>query len=69
MENTIWGLKGFIQQTITSFEDLAQLGTQHFKNIFSAERRVTIDAIIQLALCFPSFVGRGRQQGSNGGSI
>jgi hypothetical protein len=57
MANTIWGLKDSTRRHFTSFRDLAQLGTQHFKALFSAERRVTIDAIIQLALCFPSFAG------------
>ena len=56
MENTIWSLKDSSGRQFTSFEDLAQLGPQHFKNLFTAEGRVTIDVIVQMALMFPRFV-------------
>jgi hypothetical protein len=56
MENTIWILKDSFGRKITSFEDQAQLGSQHLKKIFIAKGRVTIDVIVQMALLFPRFL-------------
>jgi hypothetical protein len=56
MENTIWSLKDSFGRNFTSFEDLAWLGSQHFKKLFIVEGRVTIDVIVQMALLFPRFV-------------
>jgi hypothetical protein len=54
--NTIWSLKDENGREHSSFEDLTQLGTNHFKNLFKADEQVSIDAIVQLALFFPRFV-------------
>jgi hypothetical protein len=56
MENIIWSLKNSFGGKFTSFEDLAQLGFQHFKILFTAKGRITIDVIMQMALFFPRFV-------------
>jgi hypothetical protein len=34
LANTIWGLKDPSGQQLTSFKDLAQLGSQHFQTLF-----------------------------------
>jgi hypothetical protein len=56
MSNTIWSLKDDNGREHSSFEELVQLGTSHFKNLFKVDERVSIDAIVQLALFFPRFV-------------
>jgi hypothetical protein len=56
LENTIWGLTDHTGRNISSFEDLARLGSHHFKYLYSTERRVSIDDIIQMALYFPHFM-------------
>jgi hypothetical protein len=53
MANTIWTLKDENGREHSSFEDLTQLGTNHFKNLFKADEKVSINAIMQLALLFP----------------
>jgi hypothetical protein len=56
LENTIWGLKDQMGRQLSSFEDLARLGSQHFKSLYTTDRRVSIDATLQMALYFPHFV-------------
>jgi hypothetical protein len=56
LENTIWGLKDHTCRNLSSFEGLARLGSQHFKYLYSADRRVSLDAIIQMELLYPHFV-------------
>jgi hypothetical protein len=36
--------------------ELAKEGSSHFKNIFKADSRATIDTILQVASLFPSFI-------------
>jgi hypothetical protein len=56
LANTIWGLKDQSRRKLSSFEDLARLGSQHFKSLYAADRRVSLDATLQMALFFPRFV-------------
>jgi hypothetical protein len=56
MVNTIWSLKDQTCRNLSSFEDLARLGSQHFKSLYSTDRRVSLDTIIQMELFFPRFV-------------
>jgi len=46
MANTIWCLKDENGREHSSFEDLTQLGTNHFKNLFKAYKRVSVNAIV-----------------------
>jgi hypothetical protein len=56
MINTIWGIKHQSGRMQTSFEDMARVGSIHFKSQYFVDNRVSIDAVIQMALLFPSFV-------------
>jgi hypothetical protein len=56
MTNTIWGIKDQSGRLQTSFEDMERLGSSHFKSQYSADSRVSIDVVIQMALLFPRFV-------------
>jgi hypothetical protein len=56
MTHTIWSIKDDSGRLCLSFEEMAQQGVSHFKTLFKENQRVSIDAIIQLALFFPRFV-------------
>jgi hypothetical protein len=40
----------------TSFEEIAKVGSGHFKNLFQDDHRETIDAILQVASFLPQFI-------------
>jgi hypothetical protein len=52
--NTIWRLKDSLGNEVSTFKDLAQLGKNHFQNLFKAPEGTSIAEIIYLALPFPS---------------
>jgi hypothetical protein len=52
-KNTIWAIQRNDGTMATSFEDIAAIGTSHFKNLFKAEQRSTIEAILKVASLFP----------------
>jgi hypothetical protein len=54
--NNIWSLNDPTGRRLSSFEDLAQMGCNHFKDLFKAPPRINIQDIIQTALYFPKFV-------------
>ena len=58
MVSTIWSLKDPTGRSVTSFEGMAQLGTRNFHNLFKTNGRVSIEAIMHLALFFLRFVDK-----------
>jgi hypothetical protein len=46
MTNTIWGLRDEFGRFLSSFEDMARLGSSHFKSLYSTDRRVSIDVVL-----------------------
>jgi hypothetical protein len=54
MSNTIWGIKNQSGRLLSSFEDMDRLVYSHFKSL--ADRRVSIDAVLQMTQLFPQFV-------------
>jgi len=59
LANTIWGIKDPSGRKLSSFKDMASMGSQHFKYVYTADIRVSIDAILQMALYFPHFAEEG----------
>ena len=56
MTNTIWGIKYHSRIFLSSFEDMTRLGSSHFKSMYSTDRRVSIDVVLQMTQLFPQFV-------------
>jgi hypothetical protein len=56
MANTIWSLRDQRGEEVTNFNELADLGTNHFKALFKAQEETSIAEIIKVAQLFPRFV-------------
>ena len=54
--NTIWELKNEDGEKVTSFKNLADLGVNHFQNLYKALAGASLAEIIQIAQMFPRFV-------------
>jgi len=54
--NTIWNLKDSLGNEVTTFKDLAQIGKNHFQNLFKAPEGTNTAEIIYLTLPSPRFV-------------
>jgi hypothetical protein len=61
-KNTIWEIQRSDGTMATSFEDIAVVGTTHFKDIFKEEQRSSIEAILKVASLFPSFVDQEQNE-------
>jgi hypothetical protein len=55
MTNTIWSLTDPLGNKASSFQDMAQLSTLHFKNLFKEEAHPQIEAILGIIRPFPRF--------------
>ena len=53
--NTIWELKNEGGYKVTSFKNLAELGVNHFQNLYKAPTGTSLAEIIQIAQMFPRF--------------
>ena len=56
MTNIIWEMKILDWDAVHNFDRLAQLGVDHFKNLFKAQRESYIIEILQITQLFPRFV-------------
>ncbi len=54
--NTIWEMKKANGELARSFEDLASLGVNYFKNLFKALEEVSIAKVIRVVQFFPRFI-------------
>ena len=53
--NTIWDMKNAKEENITLFDGLANLGVEHFQNLYKAQVGTTLVETIQVAQLFPRF--------------
>jgi hypothetical protein len=53
MTNTIWSLTDPLGNKASSFQDMAQLSTLHFKNLFKEEAHPQIETILGIIRPFP----------------
>lgn len=53
--NTIWELKNEGGDRVTSFKNLAELGANHFQNLYKAPAGTSLAEIIQIVHMFPRF--------------
>ena len=51
--NTIWDLRDWVGEEVSSFEGLAKLGTEHFCELFKAQEGSSIAEIVQVDRLFP----------------
>jgi hypothetical protein len=49
MTNTIWSLQNQRGEEITNYNDLADLGINHFKTLYKAQEETSIVEIIKVA--------------------
>jgi hypothetical protein len=56
MENTIWSLNDSEGNKASSFQDMAQMSTRHFRNLFKEDSISQIEAILGIIRPFPRFV-------------
>jgi hypothetical protein len=56
MANTIWSLRNQRGEEITKYNELADLGINHFKTLYKAQEESSIAEIIKVAQLFPRFV-------------
>jgi hypothetical protein len=56
MANTIWSLQNQRGEEITKYNELADLGINHFKTLFKAQEETSIAEIIKVSQLFPIFV-------------
>lgn len=54
MSNTIWKLMDLDGNSSTYFEDLASIGTNHFRTLSKEPNNATITEIIKLAMYSPN---------------
>ena len=54
--NTIWGISNNLGDRVTSFDGLANVGVQHFGNLFKERSGANIVEVVQLAQFFPCLV-------------
>ena len=52
-QNTIWELKNENNETVNTFEDLANTGRKYFESIFKKDHQTTIAEVIQISQFFP----------------
>ena len=55
-QNTIWELKKEKNEPVNTFEDLAEIGKNYFKNIFKENQKATIAEVIRISQCFPGSI-------------
>jgi hypothetical protein len=56
MTNTIWSLRNQRGEEVKNHNELAKLGTEHFKELYSAQEETSIAEIIKVARLFPRFI-------------
>jgi hypothetical protein len=54
--NSNWSIERRDGTKATSFLEIVEEGTTHFKALFKADSKATIDSIIQIVGLFPSFI-------------
>eukprot|EP01018_Ginkgo_biloba_P002192 Gb_33330 [translate_table: standard] len=55
--NTIWKIHCLNGTVATGFDELSQLGVDHFKVLYKEENKTTIAEVVKMSSFFPSFVG------------
>ena len=55
-QNTIWELKNKNNETVNTFEDLADTGRKYFESIFKEDHQITIAEVIQISQFFPGSI-------------
>lgn len=56
MGNTIWGLSKGDVSMVESFDELSELGVEHFLSLFKAQEEASIAEIIRIVGFFPRFL-------------
>ena len=55
-QNTIWELKNENNETVNTFENLADTGKKYFENIFKEGQQTTIAEVIRISQYFPESI-------------
>jgi hypothetical protein len=56
--NSIWSIEKRDRKKSTSFLEILEEGTSHFKALSKANSRAIIDSIFQIVGLFPSFIDK-----------
>ena len=54
--NTVWSLEDDQGLVFDTFDSMASLGEEHFKNLYKAPDHATLAEVIRIAQVFPGFV-------------